>query len=312
MQASVYLEEAERICERCMKKLAPVFVLMASILWGSMGIITRYVAAIGFNTRQTAAVRITSAAIVLILFLLITDRKKFKIDYRDFKWFIGTGIGSLFINNLAYAATVQRASLSVAVVLLYTAPFFVMIMSIIFFKEKLTIQKITALFLSFAGCILVVGLSGANVGDNAVVTFLIGLSAGFGYSLYSIFGKVLMGKYESLTVTVYTFIIASIASLIISEPVSMVRIISDNPDKMPVTVIGSVVTLAMPYICYSAALKYIESSKASIIASFEVVAASLLGVVLYNERLDLFNLTGIVCVVAALIILQLKPGRVSQ
>ena len=266
-----------------MKRLAPLFVLMASVLWGSMGIITRYVAAIGFNTRQTAAVRITSAAVVLILFLLITDRSKLKIRKEDFKWFLGTGLGSLFINNLAYAATVQRASLSVAVVLLYTAPFFVMIMSVLFFKEKLTLQKIAALFLSFAGCILVVGLSGANVGDNVLITLLIGLSAGFGYSLYSIFGKVLMGRYESLTVTVYTFILASLASLVIAEPVSMVKIIAANAEKMPVTVIGSVITLALPYICYSAALKYIESSKASIIASFEVVAASLFGVFLYQS-----------------------------
>ena len=84
-----------------MKRLAPLFVLMASVLWGSMGIVTRYVAAIGFNTRQTAAVRITSAAAVLILFLLITDRSKLKIHKEDFKWFLGTGLGSLFINNLA-------------------------------------------------------------------------------------------------------------------------------------------------------------------------------------------------------------------
>ena len=163
-----------------MKKLAPLFVLMASVLWGSMGIVTRYVADIGFTTRQTAAVRICSAAAVLILFLLITDHRKLKIEKQDLKWFLGTGLGSLFINNLAYAETVQRASLSVAVVLLYTAPFFVMIMSILFFKEKLTLQKVVALLLSFAGCVLVVGLSGVNAGSSGAVTLLIGLCAGFG------------------------------------------------------------------------------------------------------------------------------------
>lgn len=289
-----------------MKKFAPLFVLMASICWGSMGIVTRYVADIGFNNRQTAAVRICSAAIILILYLLAVDRKKFRIEKSDFKWFIGTGIGSLLINNLAYAATVQRASLSVAVVLLYTAPFFVMIMSVVFFKEKLTAQKVIALLLSFLGCTLVVGLSGADAGDNALLTLLIGLCAGFGYSLYSIFGKVLMGKYESLTVTVYTFILASAGTLIIAEPISMMKIVGQNLDKMPVTVIGSVITLALPYVCYSTALKYMESSRASIIASFEVVAASLFGVVLYGEALDLYNILGIACVVAALVLLQIK------
>lgn len=292
-----------------MKKLAPLFVLAASVLWGSMGIITRYVGAIGFNTRQTAAVRICSAALVLVLFLFVTDRKKFRIEKSDLKWFLGTGIGSLFINNLCYAATVQRASLSVAVVLLYTAPFFVMVMSVIFFKEKLSVQKVAALLLSFFGCILVVGLSDTNLGGNGIVTILIGLCAGFGYSLYSIFGKVLVGKYESLTVTVYTFIIAALATLVIAEPVSMVRIIGQNLDKMPITVIGSVITLGMPYICYSIALKHMESSRASIIASFEVVTASLLGVALYHEKLNIYNVIGVALVVSALIILQKKSSE---
>ena len=289
-----------------MRKFAWLFVLTASVLWGSMGIVTRYVAGIGFHTRQTAAVRICSAAACLVLFLLITDYKKLKIDKKDLKWFLGTGLGSLFINNLGYAEVVQRASLSVAVVLLYTAPFFVMILSFLFFKEKLTLRKIGALFLSFAGCILVVGLSGGNVGDQPAVTLIIGLVTGLAYGLYSIFGKVLVGKYHSLTVTAYTFVIAAAATFIISDPVPMFRLIGDNLGKMPLVVLGSVITLAMPYILYSIALQYMESSRASIIASFEVVAASLLGTVLYQETLSVLNMAGIGLVVSALILLQTK------
>lgn len=295
-----------------MKKAAPLFVLIAATLWAAMGIVTRYVADIGFHTRQTAAVRICSAAIVLVLYLLITDRKKLKIERSDLKWFFGTGVASLMINNMAYAATVQRASLSVAVVLLYTAPFFVLIMSILFFKEKLTLQKTGALLLSFSGCILVVGVSGANVGDSAVTTLLTGLCAGFAYSLYSIFGKVLVGKYDSMTVTAYTFVIAAAGTLIIAEPVDMCRIIGANLNKMPLTVLGSVLTLAVPYVFYSTALKHMESSRASIIASFEVVAASLFGIVLYQETLDVYNILGIICVVSALVILQVRFGKLKE
>lgn len=292
-----------------MKKLALFLVLTASILWGSMGIVTRYVASFGFTTPQTAAVRICSAGTVLVLLVLLTDRKKFRVEKQDVKWLLGTGLGSLFINNLAYAETVQRASLSIAVVLLYTAPFFVMIFSTAFFHEKLTFFKLAALLLSFAGCILVVGLSGAQAKAVGVGTVAIGLCAGFGYSLYSIFGKVLVGKYESWTVTVYTFLIASAATLVISDPTDLIRKVGENIYAMPLIVAGSFVTLGLPYFCYSIALRYMESSKASIIASFEVVAASLFGVVLYKEPLNGYNLVGILLVVAALILLQVSPEK---
>ena len=115
-----------------------------------------------------------------------------------------------------------------------------------------------------------------------------------------------MEKYDSLTVTTYTFIIAATATFFISEPAGMFRIVGENLGKMPLIVAGSVITLAMPYICYSIALKYIESSRASIIASFEVVAASMIGVVLYGEMLGILNIIGIICVVSALILLQIK------
>lgn len=292
-----------------MKKLALFLVLTASILWGSMGIVTRYVASFGFTTPQTAAVRICSAGAVLVLLVFLTDRKKFKVEKQDIKWLLGTGLGSLFINNLTYAETVQRASLSVAVVLLYTAPFFVMIFSVVFFHEKLTFLKIGALLLSFAGCILVVGLSGEQARAVGAGTVAIGLCAGFGYSLYSIFGKVLAGKYESLTVTVYTFLIAAAATLAISDPADLARKVGENLHALPLIVVGSFVTLGLPYFCYSMALKYMESSKASIIASFEVVAASLFGVILYGEPLNGYNLLGILLVVSALILLQVAPEK---
>ena len=289
-----------------MKKLAPFTILSAAVLWGSMGIVTRYVGSVGFTVVQTAAVRILSATLVLFLFLCVSDRRKLKISLKDIKWFLGTGILSLFINNLAYAATVQMASLSVAVVLLYTAPFFVMIMSVLFFKERITAVKIAALMLAFFGCVLVAGLSGADTKASKGITILVGLSAGFGYSLYSIFGKVLVEKYHSLTVTFYTFLFASAGTTLFAKPVDMCSILFKNVDKLPVIVIGSVITLAMPYLLYSIGLSYMESSKASIIASFEVVAASLFGVILYGEALNIYNITGILFVVIALIILQIK------
>lgn len=67
-----------------MKKTAPFFVLLASVLWGSMGIVTRYIADIGFHTRQITAVRICVSTIVLAIFLLLTDRKKLKIEKKIF------------------------------------------------------------------------------------------------------------------------------------------------------------------------------------------------------------------------------------
>lgn len=292
-----------------MRKAAPFAILLAALLWGTMGIVTRYVVDLGFSTLQAAAIRITISALFFFLLLLLTNRDKFRIDIKDIGWFLLTGIVSLFFNNLSYAATVQMANLSVAVVLLNTAPFFVLIMSIVFFKEKVTAIKLVALLLSFTGCVLVVGLSKGSIkeGHTLISVLTVGLIAGFSYSLYTILGKVLLKKYHFLTVTSYTFFIAAIVSSIAAGPVKLVNLSIENGLVMIPAILGSIFSIAFPYICYSWALKYVEAGTAPIIASFEVVAASIYGVFLHGETLTLTAVCGIALVITAISLLQRKP-----
>ena len=57
---------------------------------------------------------------------------------------------------------------------------------------------------------------------------------------------------------------------------------------------------------YTAALKTISASRASIAATFEPVAAALFGLVLFGQKMDGFGVAGIVCEIAALVLLHLQ------
>lgn len=99
----------------------------------------------------------------------------------------------------------QQTSLAVAALLLYTAPVFVMLMSLLCFGEAFTRTKALALLLTFSGCACVTGVFGSSL-TLTLSGLLYGLGSGFGYALYSIFGKYAVRKYSSLTITAYTFI----------------------------------------------------------------------------------------------------------
>lgn len=105
----------------------------------------------------------------------------------------------------------QEASLSVMAVLLYTSPAFIVLLSVLLFRETLTRQKLLALVLTFAGCCLVSGLgSGSAVSMKGL---LLGLGSGFFYALYSIFSHYAIERgYGSWTITFYTFLFCLLAS----------------------------------------------------------------------------------------------------
>ena len=49
-------------------------------------------------------------------------------------------------------------------------------------------------------------------------------------------------------------------------------------------------TSVLPYLLYTAGLSKVESGRASVMATIEPVVASLIGVFLYGEQLDLFKM----------------------
>ena len=193
--------------------------------------------------------------------------------------------------------------LSTAAILLYTSPVWIMLMSIFFFHEKLDRRKLIALALAFAGCVLVSGISGEGM---TVTGLLIGLGSGIGYGLYSILGKVALRKYSSYTVTTYTFIFAAVGSWIISRPADMMGKFSSASDLVFLIFfcfLTALITAVIPFLSYTLGLESVEASKAGIIATIEPMVATLIGILVFAEKLTIMSGAGILLILASVVIL---------
>ena len=287
------------------KKFDLILIIIAACFWGSMGVFVRKLTAFGFDSIQTVSIRVTLAAIIFSLFLFIKQRSGFKISLHDIPLFLGLGLGSILFFTVCYFTAITIMSLSTAAILLYTSPIWIMLMSIIFFHEKLNCRKVIAVLSAFTGCVLVSGISG-----NAVTLkgLLIGLGSGIGYGLYSILGSVALKKYSPYTVTTYTFLTAAVGSWIICKPADMLAKFA-NADNLGVLILfcilTAIVTAVIPFLSYTLGLRSIEASKAGIIATIEPVVATILGFIFFSETITLLSGLGIVLVLAAVIILEL-------
>lgn len=291
-------------------RLAYIYVLLGAALWGIIGLFIDALSQAGFSSLQIVTLRVVSATVMLVIFLVLKDPKLLKIDLRDSLSFIGTGIFSIVFFNWCYFTAIEEVSLSVAVILLYTGPAFVAVLSRIFFGEPLTKRKIGALLVTLIGCMLVVKL--VPVGDQKLSWYgiLVGLGSGFGYALYSIFGKHALKKYESLTVITYTFVFASAVLL----PTSGLTIEFDQLASANVwyQIVGlGFFPTALAYMLYTQGLSMIESSRASITATIEPVVATLIGVWVFDELLTSYQIIGMLLILTAVVLIQLKRRRIS-
>lgn len=291
-------------------RLAYIYVLLGASLWGIIGLFVDELSRAGFTSLQIVTLRVVTAAVMLTLFLAVKDPSLLKIDFKDSFSFVGTGIFSIVFFTWCYFTAIEEVSLSIAVILLYTGPAFVTVLSWIIFGEPMTGRKVGALVLTLLGCALVIRVIPLGDQQISLYGFLVGLGSGFGYALYSIFGKHALKKYQSLTVITYTFIFASAVML----PVSGFGIEMSQLSSMHVwwQILGiGFLPTALAYMLYTTGLSMVESSRASITATVEPVVATLLGVFVFNEILTIYQLIGIVLVLVAVVLIQLKKQEVA-
>ena len=282
---------------------------MAGILWGIISLFVRALGNAGLDSMQIVAIRVSLSAVIMVIYLLITDTKKLKIRPADIPLFLGTGICSIDFFNFCYFEAIDIiGGAAVPALLLYTAPIFVMIFSLIFFHEKITGKKCTALILTLIGLILVTGAltPGAHISLRGT---LFGIGAGFGYSLYSIFGKYLTPKYSAETITTYTFITASCCAVPFSGIIPKIHLISSGTVIFSALALSLVCTV-LPFTFYTKGLNGMDAGKASILATAEPFTAAVVGAVFFLEKITPAKLAGMILILAAIILLNSrKPSK---
>jgi drug/metabolite transporter, DME family len=291
-----------------MKNFLPYFfIAFGAALWGLIALFVRGLSSFGFTAMEIVAIRVTAAAIMLLVIGFIRFRGQIRISLKDLPLFFGTGILSVVFFNWCYFTAIDYMPISLAVILLYTSPAFVAVLSFIFLKESLTVKKIGAVIGTITGCILIAGLTGESAESIPIWALLIGLGSGLGYALYSIFGKFALRKYSPFTVTLYTFVVAALGLFPVVRLWEKSELFLDFNVLLYGAGLGLIPTV-LAYFLYTWGLERTESSKAAVIATVEPIVATVLGVVLYHEELTMSQIAGSLFILASVIVVNL-PGR---
>jgi len=288
---------------------APLLVLAAAAMWGCMSLFIRVLSAAGLSAFEIVAGRMFVGCLGLLAVMLITDPSKLRIRIRDLWVFALMGCGAT-LYNFFYIVCINLSEASVAIVLLYTAPIFVMVLGALVFHEKVTPRKVIALAMTFVGCVLVAGvLGGVRMSPLALAAGLVG---GFFYGSYSIVGRVGVNRYDPLTATFYTFLFCMASCLLLSDVPQMVHIVSADLGLLGWFVGIGVFCAILPYLSYNWALAHMEASRAAILAASEVLVAGALGIFAYGESTDPLKLAGMALIFFAVIVLNTKAKRLDS
>jgi drug/metabolite transporter (DMT)-like permease len=286
-----------------MNKKGLIYIILASVLWGTSGIFVHYLAPYGLTSLQMTFIRGFVSFICMMFYILVADRKLIKTNINELVLFLGSGI-SFFLTATCYYHSMQLTSISTAVVLMYTAPIFVMIYSVMFLGEKLSKLK----FLSVAGMIIGCGFVSGIIGGLKFNTLgiAIGFVSGISYASYNIITKIEMQKgINPFKANFYCFLFSMLVGILIANPYGIIDCISINPPVViPLSIGVGVIACIMPYFFYTLALEEIPAGTASSLGILEPMAATIFSVIIFKEQLSTFSVIGIILILGSVFLLS--------
>ena len=294
------------------KYLSYIYVILSAVCWGFIGFSNRLLTEAGVTLGSRVFIRNFGTLLVLTVVFALFHRQVFRIKLKHLPIFLCSGLISILLLSLVYFQCQTMCSLSVAAVLLYLAPSFVVLMSALLWKTPLTRRKIIALAVSLLGCVMVSGMLGGEM-TASWGGIALGVASGLCYASYTVFAHYGLAHYESYTMIYWTFLVAGLGSVFFAD-FSALPAVFQQPKGIAGAICVVIVATVLPYIFYTKGLEGVESGRASIITNIEPVVETLVGVIVFHETLTIWTVLGIGCVFGCVILLAKgdKPCKESK
>ena len=297
--------------QRNQNTLGYLLVVAAAILWATLGILGKFLYRFNADPLTVVTWRASIAFITLAMILAVVNRRLLQIHRRDIPFFAIYGLVGVTLNYAFYFHALSWTTVTTAVILLYTYPTMVTLLAALFLGERLNWIKGLALGVTFLGCYLVVQGYDPRALQLNWYGVSLGLGAGATAAVYSLFGKKALQKYDSWTAVCYAFGFGALFLILWRSPQVILSANYPLPAWAAIFALAWFPTL-LAYALFTAAMKYIEASKASITATLEPVTASLLAYLFLGEVLELPQLIGVGLVVAGVVGLQFARPQNNQ
>lgn len=285
-------------------------VLAAALLWGSIGVLSVGLFRRGISPWEVAFWRAALSAGILGLYVLCFRRSTLRLaGPRDLALLGGFGVVGVGLFYIAFQLATFLTSVAVAVVLLYTAPIFVVLGARLFLGEALGHRKLMMVAMVVVGVwAAALGAAGAEV-RVTVAGIGWGLAASLSYASYYLFGKRYLPRFGVMRTLLISLATGAVVLALVSTAVGHPPHLPSNRTVWMLFLALSLGTTLLANGLYYWGLERLEAGRASILAAIEPVAAALLALMIFGQQLTPIGWIGIGLVVLGV---AAAPGTKRQ
>ena len=270
--------------------------ITAMVIIGTIGIFRRNIA---LSSAVLAFMRGLLGSLSLGLFVKARGQKIFHgMETKKFLLLVLNG-AIIGVNWIFLFEAYRYTTVAVATLCYYLQPTLLILVSPIFFKEKLTPRKLFFALIAFAGMVLVSGVIGGEAGNLRGVAF--GLAAALLYTMAVIINKTVIGvdPFEKTIIQLASAAVVLIPYILLTEDMAAI-----HPDVMTVilVIIVGVIHTGFVYYLYFGSMERLNAQAVAILSYIDPVVAVLASWIFLKEPLTLMVIIGAVLIIGSAIL----------
>lgn len=290
------------------RKRGMLYVVLATLFWGFMGISSRWLSQFGLSYANISLVRCILAASSFTIYSFIRNKQTFKVDLVSLLILFVFGVFSIALGFIFYSASVERIPIAIATVLMFSNPIWVSLYNAVLFRERLTRKTAMIISSSILGCLLLMDVFSTGASNLDIIGVLGGIGNGMTFASQIVIPRYFKHRFTSDTMILYGFWSATLFLLFLANPSEIFQIIQTT-DK-PLFLIANLLVIGI--ICtifantfYIKSAEHLSTTTTSLMVSLEPVFATIFAFIIFKEVIKGVQLLGGAIVILSILFLVL-------
>ena len=304
-----------------MKHRAEIFLITAAFGFAAGGVAAKVLREANLDAFRLTQIRITSAALILLIIALIKGKKQLAVKRSEIKDLVLFGVIGIAVVNSFYYFALKYLYVSVALIIEFTAPIWIALYLRFVKKKNISRTAWIGIICAFSGLVLISQVwTGKSLHPLGVIVAILDALA---LAYYFLTADRLGQNRSSLSLTTWGMGIAAIFWAIalpwwnfpfefLTKTFSLSGELSRFSAPGWALILWIVVTATViPYLLTVTAIKELSASTSSVIAMLEPIIAGVIAWILLNEAFTNIQLFGCAVVLFGIYLADKARQRIN-
>jgi len=273
------------------------------LIFGTIGIFVQYI-------NLSSAVLACSRAIIGTVFLIVCIAlMRMKLNWaamwgqKMVLFFSGIALG---FNWIFLFEAYKYTTVAIATLCYYMAPVFVILLSPLILKERLTKKKVLCTFAAVIGAVLISGVTGVAGGSFTGIFF--GLLTAFLYCSVMLLNKLIKGL-STMETTFAQLLIAAVVMSVYVLLTEDVGAIVWNGSLIGLVLIVGVVHTGISYLLFFSSVGELPAQTSAVFSYIDPITAILLSMMFLHQPMNGIQMIGAVLILGSTLLNELWAGK---